>query len=241
MKFLLPFFALALAAMAAEPPAAAEPPLPTKHQTRTLEGWTVRVDERLLSGDQAATGERALKLIDARLMEIGLVMSPGPLAKLRQIPIQLDLNHGALKVAQYHPSVGWLKEHGYSAQLEKCVHIPNAAQFLSRYENHRMPFVLLHELAHGYHDRVLGFEEARIAGVWERWKESLRGHEVVLMDNGARREHYGLTNAKEFFAEMTESYLGQNDFYPFNAGELAEAAPEVFKVMGQIWGPLPAR
>jgi hypothetical protein len=206
-----------------------------------LEGWTVRVDERLLSGPESTTGERALKLLDARLMEIGLVMSPEPLAKLREIPIQLDLNHGALRVAQYHPSAGWLKEHGYSETLEKCVHIPNAAQFLSRYENHRMPFVLLHELAHGYHDRVLGFEEARIVAVWEKWKENMRGHEVVLMDNGTRREHYGLTNAKEFFAEMTESYLGQNDFYPFNAGELAEAHPAVYKLMGDIWGPLPAR
>ena len=174
-------------------------------------------------------------------MEIGLVMPAEPLAKLREVPIQLDLNHGALKVAQYHPSAGWLKEHGYSETLAKCVHIPNAAQFLSRYENHRMPFVLLHELAHGYHDRVLGFEEPRIVAVWTQWKESMRGHEVVLMDNGARREHYGLTNAKEFFAEMTESYLGQNDFYPFNAGELAEAAPEVYKMMAEIWGPLPAR
>ncbi|HEV7401519.1 MAG TPA: hypothetical protein VGO11_01285 [Chthoniobacteraceae bacterium] len=241
MKLLLPLFALALAGVAAEPTTPPLPPLPTAHQTRTLEGWTVRVDERLLSGPDSATGERALKLLDARLMEIGLVMSAEPLAKLREIPIQLDLNHGALKVAQYHPSAGWLKEHGYSEQLEKCVHIPNAAQFLSRYENHRMPFVLLHELAHGYHDRVLGFENARIAAIWEKWKEGMRGHEVVLMDNGTKREHYGLTNAKEFFAEMTESYLGQNDFYPFNAGELAEAAPDVYKMMVEIWGPLPGR
>jgi hypothetical protein len=240
MKTLLALLALALAA-AAEPAAAPVPPLPTAHQTRTVEGWTIRVDERLLSGSEAAMGERALKLLDARLMEIGMVMSADPLAKLREIPIQLDLNHGALKVAQYHPSAGWLKEHGYSEKLEKCVHIPRAAQFLSRYENHRMPFVMLHELAHGYHDRVLGFEETRIVAVWEKWKENMRGREVVLMDNGVRRQHYGLTNAKEFFAEMTESYLGQNDFYPFNAGELAEADPAVFKLMGEIWGPLPAR
>jgi hypothetical protein len=239
MRLLLPLalFAFTIAARA-EPDG---PPLPTAHQTRPLEGWTIRVDERLLSGTDAAIGERALKLLDARLMEIALVMSADPLAKMREIPIQLDLNYGALKVAQYHPSAGWLKEHGYSEQLEKCVHIPCAAQFLSRYENHRMPFVMLHELAHGYHDRVLGFEDARIVAVWEKWKENMRGHEVVLMDNGVRREHYGLTNAKEFFAEMTESYLGQNDFYPFNAGELAEAAPEVYKMMGEIWGPLPAR
>ena len=38
-------------------------PLPTAHTTRHIEGWTVRVDDRLLHGDGAAVGERALKLL----------------------------------------------------------------------------------------------------------------------------------------------------------------------------------
>jgi hypothetical protein len=213
---------------------------PTAHQTRTIEGWKVRVDERLLSGDGATLGEQALKLLGARLLAIGMILPDEPLAKLRQIPIQLDLTHGALRYAQYHPSAGWLREHGYSADLEKCVHIPEAAQFLSRWENQRMPWVLLHELAHGYHDRVLGFDEPRIRAIWEKWKAK-GGHDAVLMSNGAHRPHYGLTDHKEFFAEMSESYLGQNDFYPFNAGELKESDPEVFSLMAEIWGALPKR
>jgi len=225
---------------AEDKPANPNVPLPVAHQTRTMEGWKVRVDERLLSGPEAAIGERALKLLDARLMEIALVLSGEPLVKLREIPIQLDLTHGSLRPAQYHPSAGWLKGNGYSENLAKCVHIPDAAHFLSPYENHRMPFVMLHELAHGYHDRVLGFEEARIARAWEKWRQN-EAHKLVLMDNGVKREHYGRTNAKEFFAEMTESYLGQNDFFPFNAGELGETEPEVFKLMAEIWGPLPAK
>jgi hypothetical protein len=40
-------------------------PLPTAHTIRNIEGWTVRVDDRLLHGDGAAAGERALKLIGA--------------------------------------------------------------------------------------------------------------------------------------------------------------------------------
>ena len=56
----------------------------------------------------------------------------------------------------------WLTGHGYSEALAKCVHIPEAEDFLSPFEKHRMPRVVLHELAHGYHDQVLGFDEARV-------------------------------------------------------------------------------
>jgi hypothetical protein len=48
-----------------------------------------------------------------------------------------------------------------------------------------------------------------------------------------------LTNPQEFFAEMTESYFGTNDFYPFVAGELRQVEPEVFALLKEIWGPLP--
>ncbi len=52
-------------------------------------------------------------------------------------------------------------------------------------------------------------------------------------------EHYGLTDQMEFFAEMTECYFGANDFYPFVAGELKQAEPEIFSLLADIWGPLP--
>ena len=44
---------------------------------------------------------------------------------------------------------------------------------------------------------------------------------------------------KEFFAELTECYFGSNDFYPFVAGELKQAEPEIFALLADIWGPLP--
>jgi len=58
---------------------------------------------------------------------------------------------------------------------------------------------------------------------------------------GNMREHYGMNNPMEFFAEMTETYFGSNDFYPFVAGELKQVEPEIFSLMAEIWGPLPAQ
>ena len=218
--------------------AADTPPIPTAHTTRDIEGWYVRVDDRLLKGDGVAVGERALKLLNARLVAITIVVPEKSLAKLRAITIELDLDYGGLRNMQYHPDAGWLKEHGYSETLAKCVHIPEVEDFLSPYDNHRMPWVVLHELAHAYHDQVLTFDEARVTAAWKKFRDSGK-YDIVLTSPGHTREHYGITNQKEFFAEMTESYFGSNDFYPFVTGELKQVEPEIFALMEEIWGALP--
>ncbi len=236
MRRLLTFLtwcSLALGVGAAERPA-----LPTAHTSRVLEGWTVRIDDRLLSGEGAALGERALKVLHARLVAIALVAREPELAKLQAVTIQLDRDYGDLHTMQYHPSAGWLKGKGYAETLAKCVHVPSAERFLSPFDLHRMPWVILHELAHAYHDQVLGYDEPRLLAAWQKFRDGAK-YRSVLTSYGAMREHYGVNNVKEFFAEMTESYLGSNDFFPFVAGDLKQAEPEVFGLLAEIWGPLP--
>jgi hypothetical protein len=50
--------------------------------------------------------------------------------------------------------------------------------------------------------------------------------------------HYALTDQKEFFAEMSESYFGMNDFFPFDRRELKREEPEIFKVLEDVWGKI---
>jgi hypothetical protein len=229
---------LLLALMTAAAFAAEKKPLPAAQTTRTIEGWTVRVDDRLLKGPHAAVGERALKLLESRLVAITFVVPEKSLAKLRAITIELDFDYGDLVPMQYHPDAGWLKEHGYSEQLAKCVHIPGVEDFLEPSGIHSQPWVVLHELAHGFHDQVIGFEDARVLAAWKKFRDSGK-YQSVLTISGKKGEHYGLTDEKEFFAEMTECYFGSNDFYPFVSGELKQAEPEIFALLAGIWGPLP--
>jgi len=99
--------------------------------------------------------------------------------------------------------------------------------------------VILHELAHAYHDQVLGFDNPRIRDAYENYKKSGRGEKTLLF-NGNRVKHYALTTPMEFFAEMTEAYFGVNDFFPFTRGELRESEPEIFELLKQVWeSPLP--
>ena len=219
-------------------PTSRNAPKPTAHTTRTIEGWTVRIDNRLLSDPDRALGERAIKLLSMRLADIVWTLPADKVKWLRTVPIVLDKTHGALLTAQYHPSAGWLRDNGYDTSLARCVHIPDAAYFTSGKMSYEQPWAILHELAHAYHDQVLGFDDPRIAAAWKAFVASGKYKSVPHM-NGRMREHYGLTNEKEFFAEMTETYFGMNDFYPFNSAELKREDPDLFKLLHEIWGKLP--
>ncbi|MCD6049891.1 MAG: hypothetical protein K0Q55_1294 [Verrucomicrobia bacterium] len=213
-------------------------PKPTAHETRQMEGWTIHIDQRLLADENKDLSQRALRMLDNALYEIALIMPTNQLTKLRAVPIWLDLTHGKLTSMQYHPNANWLRENGYATNLVKCVHLPSAIGFTGLRHHRIQPWCVLHELAHAYHDRVLGFDEPRVKTLWEKWRQKPQ-YENILYIEGNTRRHYGLTDQKEFFAEMTESYFGMNDFFPFNRGELKEHEPEVFKLMEEIWGKLP--
>lgn len=216
---------------------AADDPLPTTRTERKLEGWTISVDDRLLKSPDEELGTRALRFLEAKLADIKAVVPDERLKELQSIRIVLDLTHGKLGPMQYHPDAGWLKANGFSADLEKCVHLPRAVDVATRRNINEQPWVILHELAHAYHDQKLSFEEPRVREAYEAFKKSGHGA-MALLYNGKRVKHYGLTNHKEFFAEMTEAYFGVNDFFPFNRAELQEAEPEVFSLLEKIWGPI---
>jgi len=210
-------------------------PKPTAHDSRNIEGWTVLVDTRLLESANDALGKRCLALLRDHLSRINDVVPKDKLEKLHAVTIQLDLNHGSLKAMQYHPSPDWLVNHGFSRDLAKRVHISSAINFADVRHQHIQPWCVLHELAHSFHDQVLGFEEHRIKAAWEKYKASGHG-ESVLYVGGPKRRHYALTNQMEFFAEMSECYFGTNDFFPFVHGELKESEPEIYQLMREIWG-----
>lgn len=211
-----------------------EPEKPASRSERKLEGWTIRIDDRLLNEPNAALGARALRFLEGKLSDIKVVVPEDKLTKLQSVVIVLDLTHGNLGPMQYHPSAGWLKSNGYAIDLAKCVHLPRAADIATRRNINEQPWVILHELAHAYHDQVLSFDEPRIKEAYEKFKKSGRGDKTLLY-NGKRVKHYALTNQMEFFAEMTEAWFGVNDFFPFNRAELKEAEPEIYELLKHVW------
>lgn len=208
---------------------------PKSHSSRKMEGWTIRIDDRLLAPPHVEMAAEHLRFLEARLSDIRMVVPADKLAKLQTFTIVVDLSHGDLNSMQYHPSSEWLVQHGYAPDLAKCVHIPRISDLRTKRNINEQPWAILHELAHAYHDQALGFEEPRILEAYERYKKSERGAKTLLF-SGDRVRHYALTNQMEFFAEMTEAFFGVNDFFPFTRGELREAEPEIYALMEHVWG-----
>ncbi|NCY02287.1 MAG: metallopeptidase [Planctomycetia bacterium] len=211
---------------------------PASRSERMIGGFTLLVDDRLLpgGGDERLGGD-ALAFLTGKLREIDIVVPADKIDALRRVRIVIDRECGGLRQMQYHPSADWLAGHGYPRSLAKCVHVPRAADVATRRNVNEQPWVILHELAHAYHDQVLGFDEPRVRAAWDAFRTSGKGDPTLLFD-GSKVRHYGLTDHKEFFAEMTEAYFGSNDFHPFNRAELRTEFPAIHALLAEIWGPI---
>lgn len=202
------------------------------YRNETIEGWLVRVNKILDATDHQALRNQTLKLLADHLYRITRAV-PGPaLVKLRAIPIWVELAHPKHPCMCYHVSKDWLSRNGMNPEKAGGVELANCANFLDW--TRQQPWMVLHELAHGYHDQVLTFEHAGVKACYDAAKETKK-YESVLHITGRKQKHYALTNPTEYFAEMTEAYFGTNDFFPFVRAELKETDPRMFDMLETVW------
>lgn len=226
---------MALVSLAADP---GWKPGPEGYQTLEILGWKLHAQAALLSAEPEAT-DKAVSLLRVQLAEVAKVV-PGPaLARLREVPLWFSREYPKTRPgAEYHPSAGWLKSNGRDPSMAKGVEFSNIRIF--EQETTRMPNFALHELAHAYHDRVLGFENPKIEAAFREARDK-GGYERVERVNGrgkpnTREKAYAMTNAKEYFAETTEAFFSRNDFFPFNRAELERHDPRMAALLAEAWG-----
>lgn len=206
---------------------------------QSIEGWTLHIHPTLLSKEKAAT-DKALSLLKTQLSEIKRTVPKAAVIKLQQIPLWFSPPYpGASPRAEYHPGADWLRDHGRDPAMVKSVEFTNIRQFDQ--EMNRMPNFALHELAHGYHDRVLrkGFENPEIAAAFQRASVA-KSYERVERHHGNGRPNtferaYAMTNPQEYFAETTEAYFTRNDFFPFTRTQLQRHDPEMAALLELLW------
>ncbi|MCE2861932.1 MAG: hypothetical protein LW690_05725 [Opitutaceae bacterium] len=203
---------------------------------RDIEGWKVHLEPALVDGEHGELGAKARAMLANHLQRIKILIPAGPLAKMQRLEIWLEHSHPTLKAKQYHPSRDWLVANGHDPRLVRKVHLPQARDLLSREQMLKHPAVILHELAHAYHDQVLGFDHPEILAAYDKAKAA-GNYEEVLAHTGRRVRHYGLANHKEYFAEGTEAFFYRNDFYPFVRAELKEHDPALENLLMKIWEP----
>ncbi|MGE4619602.1 MAG: metallopeptidase [Planctomycetota bacterium] len=204
------------------------------HVDHLVEGWTIRVEKKLLEQDPELA-EQALSLIEMQLRDLVWVLPQKRISELRSVKIVMDLDRPKIRGLQYHPDLNWLKKGGHSLYLHKVVHIPQARSYVNLKKSNVQPWVMLHELAHAWHDQIITFKDPDVIAAFTEAVSSKK-YEKVLHINGQERRHYSLTDHKEYFAEGTEAFVGTNDFFPFVKPELKKHDPTLYKILKNIWG-----
>jgi len=203
-----------------------------RYLPREIRGWSVQVEASLTDPDDAL-GREVLELLDHKLYDLGRVLPSAAVEKLQGVTIWMERDNERDPGGVYHPSAAWLRNNGYDPALAKCVQFGNAKNFIGW--SFDQPWMVLHELAHAYHDQVLGKGNAVIAKAFQAATES-GTYESVLRTSGRRERAYGLNNTDEYFAELSEAYFGTNDFYPFVRAELRECDPGGYAMVESLWG-----
>ena len=162
---------------------------------------------------------------------------PAPaLAKIRQIPIWVELDDPLFPGSVYHESPDWLREHGVNPAKAGAVEIANAGNFTT-WTIEQPCMILLNSRT-----AITTCFSATItpaSGAVTNTRRTAGLYASVLRINGHHERHYAMTSAKEYFAESTEAFFGTNDFYPFVRAELKEYDPEMFALECEVWGVKP--
>ncbi len=196
-----------------------------------IKGWNISVDQPAFTDSKWEAAKAELVL---QLENIVKVVPENKVAMLRKIHIWVHLQSKKTPCMAYHPGRPWLVANDQNPDMEKGVELANLENFISWTK--QQPWMVLHELAHGYHDQFLakGFANPEVAAAYKTAMDS-KIYESVRHWNGKMAKHYATTNPMEYFAESTEAYFGKNDFYPVNREDLNKFDPKTLLLMRRIW------
>jgi dipeptidyl-peptidase-4 len=200
------------------------------YQTVELRGWTVHFEESLVV-DKELYAEVEL-LLRSKLREIDSRLPSKAVSELRKVPIYFHLNRKENPGACYHPSKQWLSENDLPVKWARSVEFGVAKNFLRWI--HEQPSMVLHEMSHAYHHRVLGYNHAGSLAAYANAMTKGLYKEVAYVRGGVV-PGYAATNVQEYFAETSEAYWGTNDQFPFVHVELLDHDPGMAKLLGEVW------
>lgn len=223
--------AIAFAVLAARAEAGGTVPM-RDYARASIHGFEVLVAPAVLAHPDDAARTRAE--LDRQLAAVAATVPAPHLDAMRGTRIWVEWDARPDGAAEFHVSADWLRANGYLAEKLAGVEIGNARHFVT-WSRQDQPWMLLHELAHArlhaapalQAEASAALEAARRAGLY------------AMVDNayGDRQPAYALTDAHEYFAELSEAWFGRNDFFPYARAELKAYDPRGAALMQAAWAP----
>ncbi len=135
--------------------------------------------------------------------------------------------------ARYHPRAVKPTREPTSPKTD-AVEVVNVQRFL-RDSGGGMPLGITHEYVHAVHYHSPTTLRAEIHRLYQA---AVKGGRYNSVRHGSRGglKAYALSTEFEYFAEISEAYLGTNDWFPFWREQLAKHDPAGFALAERVWG-----
>ena len=194
------------------------------HHQLFLEGWEVYVEKSLVDANDPRVF-RALRVLSRKLQEVKQLVPRTHVKQLLQVPIWIVKDKRNNSVGEFYFSERYVYRNDINPEKLDGVefHINRLLQYI-KYK----PMLIIHELAHAFHKRNYKEIDKQIMRAYRNARDNKLYLEVDKIA-------YARKNAFEYFAELSESYFGENDFFPFNRRQLRQYDPMGYQMVKDIW------
>lgn len=200
-----------------------------KEHRITLEGWEVRIARSLVDSNDRRLYP-ALRLLSHRLQQAKKLIPDKQIRQLLDTPIWLsDSNKGH---GEFYFSERRLYRFGKNPEKLDAIEFHNISLFLL--EDRHSPMQVIHELAHAFHKKNYNKIDKLIMRAWRHARQE-RLYRRVEHKTGKKHDAYAIKNAFEYFAELSETYFGENDYFPHNRKQLKKYDPKGYEMVKNIW------
>ena len=235
---------------AADPPAETDaPPNPTDtHELYHGGGFDIAIPKEFID-DRPEEARAALETLSDRLEAASAKIPADRLDKLADVRFLIEWKPSRGRLA-------WTRAHyvtfanafywdSHYAGKEGSVEVLAESELIGptgAWVTKCQPYWALHELAHAYHDRVLGAGNDKVRRAYNLAMErGLYDHVVTRYPVGfgaltwQKGRAYAATNEWEYFAELSVSFLATNPTFPHNRKDLRAHDPEGYELMVDAW------
>jgi hypothetical protein len=182
-----------------------------------------RIDEAL--------AQHCVDFISSKLETLATIVPAIAWKKIAQVPIWLEYDDPLCAASCFWASPrSWLAKHGSLPDKAGGVQFTRGVWLWRQWQ----PMLVMHELAHAYHHLILTLADPSILQAYRQAVASGK-YDHVRRNSGEVGRAYALRNFREFFAELTESYFGENDFEPYTRADLQRFDPESYAVIEAAW------
>jgi len=201
------------------------------HHKLQLEGWNVYIEQQLVDRNDVRVF-LAMRLLSEKLQQLKTLLPDRVLDQLRTVPIFFSENKDFN--AEFYFFEPYVYRTGQDISMMNGIEFRSISFFLE--ESKFSPMLLLHEMAHAYHK----MNYKRIDKIVMRAYRHAETHKLYQRVQSVTNQYaraYALQSPFEYFAELSESYFGRNNYFPFERDELKEYDPMGYNMVKKAWFP----